>query len=59
MEPEKYFIIYLNEFYGDGMSEDNTWKIGSKLFDTFDEAKAVYNKVSDHHSCKICKTIYG
>ena len=57
MEKEKFFIIYLEEFAGDGMTKSNVWKIGSKLFDNYDEAVKVYEQASQSHSCRICKTI--
>ena len=59
MEKEKYFIIYFNEFTGDGSTKDDTWKIGSKFFESYEEAIIIYEKASSSHSCKICKTIYG
>ena len=59
MEKEKFFIIYLEEFTGDGMTESNVWKIGSKLFENYDDVMKVYEQASQSHSCRICKTIYG
>lgn len=59
MEREKFFIIYLEEFTGDGMTESNVWKIGSTLFENYDDAMKVYEQASQSHSCQICKTIYG
>jgi len=59
MEKEKFFIIYLEEFTGNGSTESNTWKIGSKLFDDYDDAMKIYKQVNQSHSCQICKTIYG
>lgn len=59
MEKEKFFIIYLEEFTGDGMTSSNVWKIGSALFDNYNDAMHVYKQASHSHLCKICKTIYG
>ena len=58
MEREKFFIIYLEEFTGDGMTKSNVWKIGSKLLDNYDDAMIIYNLASQFHSCFICKTVY-
>lgn len=54
---EKFFIIYLSEYQGDGSSRDMSWKIGSKLYDTEEEANRVYEEASNSHSCFLCKTI--
>ena len=59
MEQEKFFIVYLEEFLGDGSTESMTWKIGSSFFEDYEDAFKVYEEASQSHSCKICKTIYG
>ena len=59
MEKEKFFIIYLEEFTGDGTTKNEAWKIGSELFENYDDAMKVYDQASQSHLCRICKTIYG
>ena len=54
-----YFIIYLNEYEGDGSTKAYKWKIGSSFLETYEDAYKVYEEASHSHQCKICKTIYG
>ena len=59
MDKEMFFIIYLEEYTFDGMTESGIWKIGSSLLENYDDTMNVYKQVSQSHSCRICKTIFG
>lgn len=52
MEPKQYFIIYL--------TDDDIWKVGTQLMDSFEEAKKYYEEfILNYSKVLICETIYG
>ncbi|MCP4648733.1 MAG: hypothetical protein GY853_01455 [PVC group bacterium] len=57
VDPKKYFLAYFDEDYDD--EEKGGWEVGSLMSEDLDHIKKIYDKVSEHHPCRICATIYG
>jgi hypothetical protein len=54
MEKEKFFVIWYELDYKNEMSK--IWKL-SEMYENYEDAKIIYDKLDGRHGSKICKTI--